>query len=170
MMFVLGILIRKVIANRTRLIFLEGFLFLLKAFLFYITYTYAVQVGSTWVWIMTSVVGANFFIYNPISNFTWGYTQESKLVSKMTQESLERLIRLEQEHERLLNIDNESELMDCVRRARASIVPARPLGPVMQEFGATSRGHSGSIEMCARILASTGQDDQVDRAASEAPI
>ena len=148
-MLVLGIIQRKVVANRSCLIFLAGFLFLLKFGLFVITYSYALQVGPTWVWILVSVVATNFFIYNPISNFTWGYAQESKIVSKFSRESFQRL---RQEHERLMNIDDDNELIDCVRRARASTTQSRPLGVVVQEMGAPSRAHSASIEMSDRLV------------------
>ena len=144
----MGILLRKVAANRKRLILVESLLFLLKLALFFITYTYAMQVGPSWVWILTTVVASNFFIYNPISNFTWGYSQESKVVLKLRVEAFERL---KEEHERLINIDNEKELMDCARRARASSTQFRSLGAVMQEIGAPTRARDDSIEMTTNV-------------------
>ena len=121
----------------------------MKLGLFFITYSYALQVGPTWVWILVSVVATNFFIYSPISNFTWGYAQESKIVSEVRQESFQRL---RQEHERLINIDDDTELIDCARRARASTTQSRPLGVLVQEMGAPSRAHSASIEMSDRLV------------------
>ena len=147
MMRVLGIMLRKAIANRTRMIFLEGFLFLLKLGLFFVTYTYAVQVGSMWIGILASVVAVTFFINKPISHFTWGYAQESKVVSKLQRESFERL---RQEHERLINTDDENELIDRVRRTRASSAHTRPLSAVIHETDTPTQEHKSSIEMSER--------------------
>ena len=148
MVLVLGIMLRKAIAKSTHLILFEGFLFLLKLGLFFVTYTYAVQVGSTWVFILVSVVATNFFISNPISNFPWGYAQESKVVSKLSKESFERL---RQEHERLISIEDDNELIDYARRARASSMHTRSLGAVIQEIVPPTRPHKSSIEMSDRM-------------------
>ena len=102
--------------------------FVVKAALFFVTYTYAAQSDSTeWIKVCAFTVGTSFFIASPIVIVTWGFHQESNGTSKKINEHrmmYKKLINTVVDHVEKVdeeNVDDIKETVRLVKRATMSI-------------------------------------------------